>query len=68
MKKEVFNSTVIRLLSVTLIALNLAGCTAEWEQPGGFYFAGLAERFKAAALKTDKVKAFGGSNPPSGAN
>ena len=34
MKKEVFNSTVIRLLSVTLIALNLAGCTAEWEQPG----------------------------------
>lgn len=34
MKKSVFNSTGIRLLGVAFLALNLAGCTAEWEQPG----------------------------------
>lgn len=34
MKKSVFDSIGIRLLGVAFLALNLAGCTAEWAQPG----------------------------------
>lgn len=34
MTEEVMNQIAICLLCAAFLALNLSGCTAEWEQPG----------------------------------